>query len=58
MFRKDEGLIRSWERDNISIYPTLQREILREASKMLKVGGKLVYSTCTFNMNENENIII
>jgi NOL1/NOP2/sun family putative RNA methylase len=57
MFRKDEGLIKSWEKDDISIYPNMQKEILESASKMLKVGGKLVYSTCTFNINENENII-
>ncbi|MEJ8553901.1 RsmF rRNA methyltransferase first C-terminal domain-containing protein [Tepidibacter sp. Z1-5] len=57
MFRKDEKLIKSWEKDDISIYPKMQREILDEAAKMLKVGGKLVYSTCTFNKDENENMI-
>ncbi|SHH34808.1 RsmF rRNA methyltransferase first C-terminal domain-containing protein [Tepidibacter thalassicus] len=57
MFRKDESLIKSWEKDDISIYPDMQKNILDNAAKMLKVGGKLVYSTCTFNMNENEKII-
>lgn len=57
MFRKDESLIKSWEKDDISIYPNMQREILKKASNMLKVGGKLIYSTCTFNMGENENMI-
>ncbi|MCT4508143.1 MAG: RsmB/NOP family class I SAM-dependent RNA methyltransferase [Tepidibacter sp.] len=57
MFRKDEKLIKSWEKEDISIYPNMQREILDEAGKMLKGGGKLVYSTCTFNKDENENMI-
>ncbi len=57
MFRKDEGLIKSWENQDNSMYPTLQEEILHYASSMLKGGGKMVYSTCTFNKEENERTI-
>lgn len=57
MFRKDPGAIAYWNKD----YPTScsfrQKEILNEALKMLKPGGQLVYSTCTFAPEEDEQII-
>lgn len=37
--------------------PEIQYNILENASKYLRVGGELVYSTCTLNKNENENVI-
>lgn len=37
--------------------PEIQYSILENAAKYLKVGGELVYSTCTLNKNENENVI-
>lgn len=56
MFRKnaDEAL-KEWSEENVALCATRQTEILTQASKMLKVGGKLVYSTCTFSMEEDEN---
>ena len=56
MFRKnaDEAL-KEWSEENVALCASRQAEILNEASKMLKVGGKLVYSTCTFSMEEDEN---
>ena len=54
MFRKDRSLITSWEEKDSSYYPPLQKEILKSALKMLKPGGKLLYSTCTFAKKENE----
>ncbi|EPV84364.1 23S rRNA methyltransferase [Streptococcus agalactiae FSL C1-487] len=57
MFRKDPQAIQYWHKD----YPTecaqLQRDILKEAIKMLARGGILVYSTCTWSPEENEEVV-
>jgi len=46
-----------WNKDNIKELPKLQMQILQTASKYLKVGGELVYSTCTILKRENEDVI-
>jgi NOL1/NOP2/sun family putative RNA methylase len=57
MFRKDPQVCTEW-RENTPIRCSLrQRDILEEAAHMLKVGGRLVYSTCTFSPEENEKVI-
>ena len=57
MFRRDPSLITSWlERDN-DYYPALQKEILSSAVSMLKEGGTILYSTCTFDPSEDEEVI-
>ena len=55
MFRKnaDEALT-EWSEDNIALCAQRQTKILNEATKMLRVGGRLVYSTCTFATAEDE----
>lgn len=57
MFRKDEGAIKSWETHGVEYCCDLQREILEQAAKMLKVGGMMLYSTCTFSPEENEGMM-
>lgn len=57
MFRKDEIACREWSLQNVALCEARQREILDNAAKMLKVGGRLVYSTCTFAPEENEQQI-
>lgn len=57
MFRKDPDAMQYWDRDYPSRCAKLQREILTEALKMLKSGGELIYSTCTFAPEEDEQII-
>lgn len=57
MFRKDPELIKSWLLRGPKEYMDTQREILREAVRMLKPGGDLVYSTCTFSREENEDTV-
>ena len=59
MFRKDNAVIRAWEEkpDANEFYGKLQKEILDEVVKMLKPGGMLMYSTCTFSQRENEQTI-
>lgn len=43
--------------DSLDGLPEIQLKILRTASEYLKVGGRLVYSTCTLNKNENEDVV-
>lgn len=57
MFRKDENARDEWSTEHVAMCADRQREILREAAAMLKPGGRLVYSTCTFSPEENEQTI-
>ncbi|MGN0308957.1 MAG: RsmB/NOP family class I SAM-dependent RNA methyltransferase, partial [Lachnospiraceae bacterium] len=57
MFRKNEEARREWSLQNVKLCAHRQEEILEEAAKMLRLGGKLVYSTCTFSKEENEESI-
>jgi NOL1/NOP2/fmu family ribosome biogenesis protein len=57
MFRKDKSAIRSWERYKSKDFSVIQEDILESAEKMLKPGGRIVYSTCTFSPGENEEVI-
>ena len=57
MFRKDPSMIRAWEQNGPAFYSRLQREILEQALPMLKDGGMLLYSTCTFSVMEDEDSV-
>lgn len=57
MFRKDPAIIKTWEEDRPEYFAKLQRDILKNAVKMLRPGGELFYSTCTFAPAENEGSI-
>ena len=54
MFRKDEGAIGEWSVQSVDRLWRLQREIVAEAWKTLRPGGLFIYSTCTFNLREDE----
>lgn len=54
MFRKHPELIKSWEQKHPKDYVEIQRSILKSAIRMLKPGGKCLYSTCTFSEFEDE----
>ncbi|MGN1255590.1 MAG: hypothetical protein ACI4UA_00315 [Bacteroidaceae bacterium] len=54
MFRKDEQAVRDWSLDNVELCRQRQRDILQEILPVLRPGGLLVYSTCTFNHHEDE----
>jgi len=54
MFRKLEEACEDWTNDKVALCSRMQREILSYAASMLKPGGTLVYSTCTFSAEENE----
>ncbi len=57
MFRKDPKLIAGWVSDGPETYIEVQRSILDSAHRLLKPGGVLVYSTCTYNIEEDEGNI-
>ena len=57
MFRKEEAAITDWSPETVQMCARRQGEILDCAAKMVKPGGRLVYSTCTINPMENEEII-
>ncbi len=57
MFRKSPAIMRNWEQYGVEYYNKLQKEIILQAARMLKPGGYLLYSTCTFSKEENEGTI-
>lgn len=57
MFRKDKKMVRAWEEHGPEFFSKLQRSIITQAAEMLKPGGMLLYSTCTFDPSENEQTI-
>lgn len=58
MFRKDPAVRAEWRPDAPERFQALQKDILRHALIMLKPGGRLVYSTCTLNPLENEQVVL
>ncbi len=54
MFRKQPSIMKNWEQYGTDYYVKLQREILPDAVRMLKPGGQLLFSTCTFSPEEDE----
>ncbi|HFU4221740.1 TPA: RsmF rRNA methyltransferase first C-terminal domain-containing protein [Streptococcus suis] len=57
MFRKDPAAIQYWSKDYPAQCASLQREILESALEMLAPEGQLIYSTCTWSPEENEEIV-
>ena len=54
MFRKEEAAVTDWSQETVEMCARRQAEILHSAAQMLKPGGRLVYSTCTFAPEEDE----
>lgn len=57
MFRKEEQALLQWSLENVAMCAERQQNILREAAKMLRPGGTLIYSTCTFAPEEDEGSV-
>lgn len=57
MFKKEPLAVSEWSEENVENCSRRQREILSYASAMLKPGGRIIYSTCTFSKQENEDVI-
>ena len=55
MFRKDQVAVDEWSLENVDICWQRQRRILSDIWPALKPGGLLIYSTCTFNREEDED---
>ena len=57
MFRKDRKMVKAWEEHGPEFFVKIQRSIITQAAQMLKPGGMLLYSTCTFSPEEDEGSI-
>ena len=57
MFRKEEAAVTDWSQETVEMCARRQAEILEQGAKLLRPGGRLVYSTCTFAPEENEQAI-
>ena len=57
MFRKNPDAITEWNENTPKMCAERQKEIVKSAYKMLKPNGTMVYSTCTFSLEENEEVI-
>lgn len=54
MFRKSEEAVEDWSEENVAISAARQAEILENAKVLVKAGGYLLFSTCTYSPEENE----
>ena len=57
MFRKEEAAVTDWSPETVAMCARRQGEILHSGAAMVRSGGRLVYSTCTFAPQENEQVI-
>ncbi len=57
MFRKSEDALAMWSLENVQHCAARQGDLLREAARLVKPGGYLAYSTCTFAPEENERAV-
>lgn len=57
MFRKEPEVARVWQPQKPADCAKVQKEIIKQAARMLRPGGSLLYSTCTFSELENEQVV-
>lgn len=57
MFRKNPEVMKTWDEERPAYFAKLQQDIVANAVHMLKAGGLMLYSTCTFSPEENEGTI-
>jgi len=57
LFRRDEGAIGEWSENNVQLCSQRQQRILADAWPALKKGGILIYSTCSYSKEEDEEIV-
>lgn len=57
MFRKEEAAVTDWSQETVQMCARRQREILDSAARLARPGGRLVYSTCTFAPEEDEETV-
>jgi 16S rRNA C967 or C1407 C5-methylase (RsmB/RsmF family)/NOL1/NOP2/fmu family ribosome biogenesis protein len=57
MFRKCDEALTEWSEENVLLCKRRQSEILNNAAALVKSGGALIYSTCTYSTEENEMVV-
>lgn len=57
MFRKENKMEEDWSYNKVLKFAETQKELILHAYEMLKPGGKMVYSTCSFSYEEDEETI-
>ena len=57
MFRREPSMVAHWEKEGPEFYHKIQKNIVTSAAAMLRTGGMMLYSTCTFSELENEGTI-
>ena len=57
MFRKEDKMIQDWSYQKVLKYAEIQKELIVMSYQMLKPGGVMVYSTCSFSYEEDEEVI-
>jgi 16S rRNA C967 or C1407 C5-methylase (RsmB/RsmF family)/NOL1/NOP2/fmu family ribosome biogenesis protein len=57
MFRKDHEALKEWSSEHVKHCASRQSRIVRDVWDALKPGGFMLYGTCTYNIEENENIV-
>ena len=57
MFRKEEAAVTDWSPETVEMCARRQAEILESAAALVRPGGRLVYSTCTFAPQEDEQAV-
>ena len=57
MFRKEEAAVTDWSQETVEMCARRQAEILHSAAQLVRPGGRLVYSTCTFAPEEDERAV-
>jgi len=57
MFRKDELAKNDWSYDKVTACALTQKQLIIDSYKLLRKGGMMIYSTCTFSIEENEQVI-
>ncbi|MEY8427194.1 RsmB/NOP family class I SAM-dependent RNA methyltransferase [Lachnospiraceae bacterium 46-15] len=57
MFRKDGDVAKAWDAGKPLACAAVQKDLVLQAARMLRPGGMMLYSTCTFSPEENEQVI-
>lgn len=57
MFRKNDEMLKDWSINKVYKYQEIQKNLINIAYQMLKPGGELSYSTCSYSLEEDEDVI-
>lgn len=58
LFRKQPDAVQEWSENQVKVCQLRQNDILEQIWPCLKPGGQLIYSTCTWNLSENEELLL